>query len=52
LDLERWEGLSEQEPYHPRFKARVVAWYRLENLISAHMSDAAQDKAKREAQRK
>ena len=37
LDLWKWESSD-----YPRwFKAKVVAWYNLHNLVDAHTQDAA-----------
>lgn len=40
LNLWEWE----QGNYTSRFQAKVIAWFRLHNLVQAHTQDAAQKK--------
>jgi len=48
LDLWRWE-----QGLYPRwFMAKVVAFYRLSNLVEAHKSQAVVAKQKREAKKR
>lgn len=37
LDLWQWENGG----YDTKFMARVIAWYKLHNLVEAHAKDAA-----------
>lgn len=43
LDLWRWE----QGEYPKRFRARVMAWYNLHNLLDTHRRDASIPKKRR-----
>lgn len=48
LNLERWA----QWDYERAFMVKVIAWYRLHNLVEAHIQDAVYRKQKLEAKRK
>jgi len=49
LDPYKWE---ETTFYTHAFKARIMAWYRLHNLILAHVEDARYLASLRKAKRK
>ena len=48
LDVERWDGgeYPDIKPYSKELKIRVMAWYRLKQIIEAHTQQAVADKLK------
>ena len=47
LDIERWENGE----YENSFKAYVIAWHRLHNMVDTHVQDAAMTESKRRSKR-
>ncbi len=50
LDFFRWM-LGDPKPYPNFFKAQVLAWYELHQLVAAHTQEAVADAEEREAKK-
>ena len=48
MDIERWDDIRPDVTYSRELKAKVIAWYRLRQMVEAHTGDTQIEYQKRE----